>query len=208
MSWIATGGLVVSAGYSYLKGKGQQNQANQIIAGNDRPDQKIPQAILDNQLMAKTLANQGLPSAQYSRAQQNIARNGTTALRGANDRRSGLMSIGTINKAANDATLGLDIADANAKRQNQQQLMATNNTVGQWENNVWDWNKRQKYLETAASARALLGARNANVNGAVDRAAAGAMKIGAGVNGWGKNTAITTGTQPPAYNMENDPYYF
>lgn len=173
---------LVSAGISAANGISQKNKANKLIAGNPYPTQEVPQAILENQQKAKLYENQGLPSEQYQQAIRNINRNSTAALRSATDRRGGLGMVSTINQGANDAKLNLDVADANARRQNQQRMMQQNNTLGQWQNNVWDWNKRQKYMQTAASARALLGAGNANINQGLDRGLSGLLMSGTGVS--------------------------
>lgn len=171
---------LVSAGISAANGISQKNKANKLIASNPYPTQEIPAAILENQQKAKLYENQGLPSEQYQQAIRNINRNSTAALRSATDRRGGLGMISTINQGSNDAKLNLDVADANARRQNQQRAMQQNNQLGQWQNNVWDWNKRQRYMQTAASARALLGAGNANINQGLDRGLSGLLTSGIG----------------------------
>lgn len=169
---------LLSGGISALKGASQKKQANKIIEGNPFPTQTIPQSILDNKEMAKMRANEGLPSQQYQNAIKNIDRTSNAALRTAVGRRGGLGLVSTIQQRANDAKGNLDVADANARRLNQNQLMNVNNQVGQWENNVWDWNKRQKYIQTAAAARALMGAGNANFNQGLDRLVGGGLLTG------------------------------
>lgn len=210
--FIAAASLL-SGGISALSGLSQKKKANQMIANNPYPIQEIPQAIQQNQRLAQSYAGQGLPSEQYNQAKQNIGRNQVTSLQGAGDRRGGLMAIGGLNKQANDATLGLDVADANMKRQNQQRLMQQNNTMGQWQNNVWDWNARQKYLQTAASARALMGAGNQNLYGGLDRIAGGGLQLGnAGAfnNLFGKkqSTSNSGGYNPNVqYDSNGSEYY-
>lgn len=172
---IIAAASLLSGGMSALQGLSQQRKGRQIAANNPFPNQEIPAAILENQQKAKLYENQGLPSEQYQQAMRNINRNSTAALRTATDRRGGLGMASTIQQAANDAKLNLDVANANAVRQNQQRAMQQNNVLGQWQNNVWDWNKRQKYMQTAASARALMGAGNANLNQGMDRTLGGIL---------------------------------
>ena len=203
---------LASGALSFFKGNAQKKEAERLAASNPYPTQEIPQAILDNQRLAQQYSNQGLPSAQYLQAKQNIARNGTNALRGANDRRGGLAAISSINQGANDATLKLDVADANAVRQNQQRLMQQNNTLGQWQNNVWDWNKRQKYLNTAASVRALLGAGNTNKNMGIDRGLSSAVEFGKYFSDKGAYTSPTNKNQGTLnsnvrYDQDGNEYY-
>lgn len=181
MAWLSVGGAVVSGGLSYLKGAKQKRDAAKLGASNPFPEQQIPQAILENQALAKQYANTGLPSQQYQQAQQGIQRNADRAITSATDRRGGLGMIGQIQQGSNDANLNLNVADANAVNQNRQRLMQQNQQLGQWQNNVWDWNKRQKYMQTAASVRALMGAGNANQNAGLDRL------VGGGVSALGAN---------------------
>ena len=208
----AVAGLL-SGGISALQGLSQKKKANDLIANNPFPMQEVPQAIQQNQRLAAAYANQGLPSEQYNQAKQNIARNQVTSLQGAGDRRGGLMAIGGLNKQSNDATLGLDVANANDRRANQKQQLGINSQVGQWQNNVWDWNARQKYLQTAASARALMGAGNANLYGGLDRIAGGGLQAanaGAFNNIFGKKqgSSATSGYNPNvSYDEGGNEYY-
>lgn len=165
---------IASGLISGIFGAGQRKRGNQMMADNPRPDMVIPEAELQNKALAEQYAREGMPQAQYARNQQGISRNANAALAAAGDRRSGLGMLGRIQGSANDAQLNLDIADAAAVNKNRQNLMNTNNQLAQWQNKVWDWNKRQKYMETAATARALLGAGNTNLFGGIDRGLAGA----------------------------------
>ena len=206
MSWIAAAGLAVSGGISIAKGISQKNQAKKLSANNPYPEQKIPNAILANQEMAKQQATQGLPSEVYQNSIKNIDRSANSALRMATDRRGGLGLIGSIERNVNDAKGNLGVADANARRQNQQQLYGVNNQVGQWENNVWDWNKRQKYLQTAASIRGLMGAGDQNLYGGIDRLSSGGLMAGnnfmkgQGVAGTGSSSGFGTTKYQNGYN--------
>ncbi len=194
MSWIAAAGLAVSGGISIAKGISQKNQAKKLQNTNAFPDQKIPNSILANQEMAKQQATQGLPSEVYQNSIKNIDRGTNTALSMATNRRGGLGLIGGIQRNANDAKGNLGVADANARSQNQQNLYGVNNQVGQWENNVWDWNKRQKYLQTASSVRALMGAGDQNLYGGIDRLASGGLMAGGSLlkGGGGGVSAVDT----------------
>jgi hypothetical protein len=177
---ILAAASLISGGLSAINGLVQKSKGKKMADGNSFPTQEIPAAIRENQQKAKLYENQGLPSEQYQQAMRNINRNSIAALRTATDRRGGLGMASTIQQAANDAKLNLDVANANAVRQNQQRAMQQNNVLGQWQNNVWDWNKRQKYMQTAAAARSLMGAGNANINQGLDRALGGLLMSGLG----------------------------
>lgn len=191
---------LISGGISALTGASQRRKANKMIDNNPFPEQQIPQAILDNANLAKMYASRGLPSEQYQKAQRDIQRNANRAIQTATDRRGGLGMIGNIQQASNDANLNLNVADANALRQNQQRQMQQNNVLGQWQNNVWDWNKRQKYIQTAASARALLGAGNANLNQGLDRGLSGLL-MGANIQNQGQS--LPDYQMPTGANISN-----
>ena len=150
-----------------------KTDARKMAEGNTRPDMPIPSAILENQKLAKSMAQEGMASEQYTKGLKNIDRSATNALRGATDRRGGLMAVGQVQGSKNDALLNLDVADANARQRNQQGLINQNSNLARYQQNAWDWNKRQKFLETAASARALMGAGNANFNQGLDRGLTG-----------------------------------
>ena len=170
---IMAAAQLLSGGLSLLKGAKQKREAKKIAEGNTRPDMPIPSAILENQKLAKSMAQEGMASEQYTKGLKNIDRSATNALRGATDRRGGLMAVGQVQGSKNDALLNLDVADANARQRNQQGLINQNSNLARYQQNAWDWNKKQKFLETAASARALMGAGNANFNQGLDRGLTG-----------------------------------
>ena len=186
---IMAAASLLSGGLSMLKGGRQRREAREMAANNARPDMPIPTAILESQKLAKNMAQEGLPSEQYTKGLKNIDRSATNALRGATDRRGGLMSVGQVQATRNDALGNLDVADANARQRNQMNLINQTNQLGRYQQNAWDWNKRQKFLETAASVRALMGAGNANFNQGLDRGIAGGAQIGA----WGLDKLMGKG---------------
>ena len=166
---IMAAAQLLSGGLSLLKGAKQKREAKKIAEGNTRPDMPIPSAILENQKLAKSMAQEGMASEQYTKGLKNIDRSATNALRGATDRRGGLMAVGQVQGSKNDALLNLDVA----RQRNQQGLINQNSNLARYQQNAWDWNKKQKFLETAASARALMGAGAANFNQGLDRGLTG-----------------------------------
>ncbi len=187
---ILAAASLISGGISALQGAAQKKKAAKLAEQNPFPDQQVPQAILENKALAQQFSNVGLPSEQYQKAQVDIQRNANRTISSATDRRAGLGTIGAVQQGSNDATNNLNVADANARRQNQQQLYGINSQLGQFQNNAWDWNKRQKYMQTAASARSLMGAGNANIFGGLDRALGGLLQ--SGIGGGAKATSTTS----------------
>lgn len=151
----------------------------------------VPEDVLATQKMAQRMANEGMPSAQYAQAQQNIQRAQTQALADASDRRGGLLKIGSIQQNVNDAGLALDAESSRQKRANMQYLGQVNNIVGAYKQkrNDRDWNY----------AMTLMGAANQNLANAADQGASALGyaigNIGGGNRAqWGSNPRISTPT--------------
>lgn len=179
----AAGGLI-NAGIGFVqraKGKKLLRQAGEA------PDMSIPNEVLQNQKMAESRANTGLPQEQYNNAMKNLQRNQMMALRAGQDRRGGLSLISGSQQAMDDGTLKLDVADANARMQNERTLYGVNNTVGNWRNKVWQNNVGDKWARKYQYAQSLLGAGNQNAStGANQLVGAGALYGGmGGFNGRG-----------------------
>jgi hypothetical protein len=98
---------------------------------------------------------------------QNIQRQQQMALRGAQDRRSGIGLVGSIQQGSNDAQGKLDAANANARLANQRQLMGVNNQVAAYRSRDWRQNEANRSRNYDYGMQ-LLGAGNANIMGAVD----------------------------------------
>lgn len=175
------GGLI-----KLISGAKQKKEGKGIL--KNIGEEVVPQDILDNQVMAKQRANQGLPSQQYANAMKNIQRQQLMALRGAGDRRGGLAAISTLNQSGNDAMLNLDAADAEQKIANERQLMQVNNQVGGWKNKIWE--RKYNY------GMDLLGAGNQNQSGAFDDLGAG---LGTALYG-GAADGLFGGKKTPTYS--------
>jgi hypothetical protein len=124
----------------------------------NRPEYDIPEEVMQNQNIAKTMAMEGLPAAQYNRGQANIDRNMAFGLRQANSRRGGLVGLAGMEQAANDAYANLDVADANARRQNQQVLMGQNQNVAQYRDKAFQLNELEPWQIDMQAAAANEGA--------------------------------------------------
>lgn len=152
----------------------QKAKANRLLANLKRPTYSIPQEQYQNQTLAKSRANQGLPAAQYAQAMQNIERQRNAALVATQDRRGALGTIGKIQQGVTDANLNLDVADAKQKIANEQNLMKVNNTMSGYKDKEWDYNKRQKYEQDYQYGMSLLGSGNQNMLNSLDKLGAGA----------------------------------
>lgn len=175
----------VSGVFSGIVGLGQRKKAKRLLANLQRPEYMIPNEVLQNQKMAQQAANEGLPSQQYNQAMQNIQRQQNRALTAATDRRGGLMALPGLQQQSNDALLGLDVKDAQARMANQQRLYGINSQVGQYRDKAFEINKMQPYQRDYGYAQSLLGMGNQNLYGGIERLIAGggqfadaAMKMG------------------------------
>jgi hypothetical protein len=159
--------LAIAAAPSIIKGvQGifQGAKGRKLAKKNVRPTYEIPKEFQQNLAIAENMGRTGLPQQQYNQASQNIQRNQLAGLRGlARTGRAG--NVASIVRASNDATLGLDVADANARLGNQRQAMGYRSQIGGQQLAKQQWDKFGKYAENADAASALMGAGRQNVMG-------------------------------------------
>lgn len=209
MSWIAAGIGVGTAVYSGIRAAKQKKDAQKLSDQNRFPTQEVPQAAQEAEKIAENNANVGLPGATYAKAQQDISRSAASALSGAKDKRGGLALIPYIQQQTNDANLGLNSADAQMRNQNRNTLLGQKGQMAEWQNNIWDWNKRQRYIQNAAAVRGLLGASRENMNNAIDRGLGAATTVGGyyaggGNNSWGGNGDVNEPIYANGYNQNSN----
>ncbi len=176
-----------------ITGLSQKRKASRLMG--DLKEPTIPNEYLQNQGLAQLRANTGLPTAQYKQAEQNIYRQQNAALSARKDRRGGLMGIGALNQQTNDALLGLDVANANARVRNEGTLMNANSQVGNWRSQ----NAREKYNRDYGYAMQLMGAGNQNFTSGLDYAGAGLIYGLQGSGGGGGGYS----DEPLSYNPPN-----
>lgn len=172
----AVGGLIGGA-VGLFEGISQKKKAAALAASNPYPVQDVPQAEKDNQMLAKQMAEEGLPSQVYAQAAKSVQRNEATALRSATDRRAGVGLIGEIQQQTNDSMAQLNAQNAQARLQNQRQLIGVNNQVGAYQQSAFDWNQKDRYLQNYKYSQALLGAGNANIVGGIDKGVSALMPL-------------------------------
>lgn len=171
-------GAVAGGLISGISGLIQKHKANNILKNLQRPQYVIPNEVLQNQKQAELNARQGLPSEQYQQGMQNIARQQNAALQRATDRRGGLLAVAGTQQAGNDATLNLDVANANARLKNQNTLYGVNSQVAGYRDKAFQINQMQPYQQTYDYAMGLKGAGNQNLIGGIDKIASGALMAG------------------------------
>lgn len=164
----AGGGLIGAIG-----GLFQKHQANKILNGLTYPTESMPNEISQNQRIAQGMAS-GMPSEQYNQAMNNIQQQQMTALRGAQDRRSGYGMVSNIQNNTNQATGQLNSQNAQMAFKGKQALMGANSQSAQWQDKLYENNKLNPYMQKWNYGNSLLGAGNQNLFGGLDKITAGA----------------------------------
>ncbi len=196
---IAAGALAVTAISGLVKGitgMVQKHRARKMLANQTYPTEGMPSETTENQSLARLRANAGLPSAQYNQAQQNIYRNQNAVLSANSDRRGGLMGIGGVQQKTNDALLGLDVANANARMNNERTLLDVNNQASATKRSLFNNNVRGKYLQDREYAMQLLGAGNQNFTSGLDT-----LGSSAGLLGYGGSNGMFSGGNGGGYQL-------
>jgi hypothetical protein len=185
----AIAAALISAAPAALKGiQGlfQGAKGAKLAKKNIRPTYEIPQEFQQNLAIAENMGRVGLPQQQYTQGLQNIQRGQTAGLRQLGRMGRG-GSVAGLARAGMDATLGLDVADANARMNNEGIAMGYRSQIGQQQLAKQQYDKFGKYEEQAAAAEALKGAGRQNVMGGLsDMANIGMTLIGSGELGSGK----------------------
>lgn len=199
-----SGGLQALGGaIGGLVGLGQRRKAKKMLNSLVRPTYSIPKEILRNQKQAELSAQEGMPSAQYNRAMQNIQRQQSNSLKAAQDRRSAMAAIAANQQAANDAMLDLDVADAQQVAANRQTLYNVGGQTAAYRDRAFDINQMQPYNQKRNYAMSLMGAGNQNIMGGLDRVLGGVgMMVGGGQRG---QKQMTSPQQSNNYNFWEDP---
>lgn len=193
---VGTGiGAVAGGLLSGITGLIQKHKANALLSQTKRPTYSIPNEVLQNQKQAELNANTGLPSEQYQQAMKNINRQQNQALQRATDRRGGLLAVAGTQQAGNDAALKLDVANAQARLNNQRTLYGVNNQVAAYRDKAFNINELQPYQQQYNYAMGLLGSGNQNLMSGIDKFSAGAGRLLTGSSGVGNygNYSSNTG---------------
>lgn len=199
-----------------ITGLFQKRKGKKLLqAAGEQPLYNIPQEILRNQKQAELNAQEGLPSQQYNNAMKNIQASQRNALSSSLDRRSALMALPSIQRAANNAYGNLDSQDAQARRQNQQTLYNVGNTTAQYRDKQWNYNMLQPWQRKYNYGMQLMGAGNQNLVGGIDKFASGAGLLLGGANfkgfGGGKKKVApnyisnSEGYAPDGIYMDGEP---
>jgi hypothetical protein len=189
-----------------IQGIFQGAKGSRLARQNVRPTYEIPKEFQQNLAIAENMARIGLPQQQYNQAQQNFQRNQAGALRQFG-RMGNPRGLAGIVRAGNDASLGLDVADAQARMSNQRNAMGFRSQLGQQQLAKQQWDKFQNYGEKADAAAALQGAGRQNVMGGLSELSQiGQMAMmGGGFGGKDKVSPVYNANRPFNYQTSMMP---
>ena len=189
-------GLAIAAGAGLLKagaGVYQQAKGKKMLKKTIDPGYKIPKGFGQNLAQSEQLARVGMPSQQYNQAQQNISRNVGTGVRALSRSANPVAGVAGLVRAQNDATMGLDVSNAAAKRQNILQAMGARREMAGQQLAQQQY-AQNRYFDKVNEANARIGAGTQNIFGGIsDIGTAGVMSM------MGGNKAPSLGQDDSAY---------
>ena len=144
MSYVALAAAAVSVG-TYAYSEYQKSEADK-----NRPKMEIPKEVTENLTMAQQRALQGLPQEQWDQYIESINRSTAGALAASQTRKGGLSGISGIQQQENKAYSNLAAADAQARSQNQDKLMAARGEMADYKMQQFQVNEINPYYEDIA----------------------------------------------------------
>ena len=168
---IAAGAGILKSGLGFL----QQAKGKKMLKKTVDPGYKIPKGFGENLAQAEQMARTGMPSQQYNQAQQNISRNVGTGVRALSRSANPAAGVAGLVRAQNDATLGLDVSNAAARRQNILQAMGARREMAGQQLAQQQY-QQNRYFDKVNEANARIGAGTQNIFGGLsDIGTAGIM---------------------------------
>lgn len=170
-------GVAIGAGaLKSLGGILQSGKGNKMAKRAIDPGYKIPKGFAQNLAYADNLAQQGLTSQQYNKAQQDINRAGTAGVRALGKYSNTAAGVGSLFRNQTDAFTKLNVEDANMRRQNILNAMGYRRDFANQQLAKQQYGQ-QAYMNQINQANALKGAGMQNIfGGLADIASAGATK--------------------------------
>ena len=183
-------------------------QAGQIRKQSKRPTMEVPKGVTEAianmrmRAMNGQLPGQGLMEnklgANTAQGARNIQETGGGSA-------AKLAALASMYNGQNNAINDLNIQAANNQQNNQNIFNSGLQSLGQWQNQVWDYNKKQKYDAEQAKAAELGTASTNNAFGALKGLGASAAStignnqgtVNKSATGLGLTGAVNTPTPPP-----------
>ena len=177
-----TAGLI-GAGVAGLAGLGQmwsgfsqKHQAKKALKGLKDPGYVIPEEYSKNLGQAEQMAKTGMPSEQYNQAQTNIQRGSQTGLRQLGRMSNPFAAIQGLARGQQEAGMSLDVANANARRQNILGAMGARREMAN-QRLAQQQYAQQSYMGKMNQANALKGAGMQNIAGGLKSIGSAGMSL-------------------------------
>lgn len=165
-------GAVAGAGLSKVfAGIGQGQTAAELAKQNVRPVDTPEDAYYQNEAEANQRAEQGMGAQQYANSENNIQRSQNLGIRTSQNQGNSLAALGNLVATGDQATNNLNQQDYVDKTQNQDMAYKIRQQLAARQQQAFDWNDKQKFLENAAAVRALTAASQQNIFGGLNTAA-------------------------------------
>lgn len=144
MSYVALAAAAVSVG-TYAYSEYQKSEADK-----NRPKLDIPKEVTENLTQADQQALQGLPEDQKRQYLESIRKRSAGAMASSQTRKGGLSGIAGMQQQENAAYSNLLSMDAQARAQNQRQLMAARGEMADYKMQKFQVNELNPYYEDIA----------------------------------------------------------
>lgn len=159
-------GAAIGAGSALLQGVAgliQQGKAAKMRRGLKDPGYVIPSDFGKNLGIAEQMARVGMPSEQYNQAQTNIQRSTQAGLRQLGRMSNPFAAIQGLARGQQEAGLNLDVANANARRQNILGAMGARREMANQKLAQQQY-AQQGYMDEINQANAMSGAGMQNIS--------------------------------------------
>lgn len=197
-------GAAIGAGSALLQGVAgliQQGKAAKMRRGLKDPGYVIPSDFGKNLGIAEQMARVGMPSEQYNQAQTNIQRGTQSGLRQLGRMSNPFAAIQGLARGQQEAGLNLDVANANARRQNILAAMGSRRELAGQKLAKQQY-AQQSYMDKVNQANALRGAGAQNVAGGLGTIANVGMTA---MSAFGRKEPSTIDDTTTSYNSPNYP---
>jgi hypothetical protein len=188
-----------------ISGIGQVSKGKKALRAAEKlnPGYQIPKEFEENLAKSENMARTGLPSQEYNLATTNIQRGTQAGLRQLGRMSNPFAGIAGLARSQSDALGKLDVANAQARRQNILQAMGARRELAGQKLAAQQY-QQQRYFDAVNQANALIGAGRQNTAGGLSSIGnAGLSLVGAG----SKSTTDTTTTTPSATSNLGIGYY-
>lgn len=174
----------VIQGVSGLLGIGR---GKRMAKRNPFVNESVNENLIKNAAIAENMARVGTPQEQYNNQLQAIQKNQAGGVRMLSRTNNPSAGVSSLVRASNEAIGGLNARDAMDRQQNQRIAMQQRGILAGEQNRVWDWNKRQRYLQQAQAAAETIGAGRQNLFGGLQGLSQlGQMALSGGQGGGSK----------------------